>query len=102
MNPYLLRYNNALNLLDILTLLRKQMTDLPTFPQYCLLTRNPFICWNSALVKCYQGPRCRFTQGHVQKGEAMDAFAGAASEVIKKGVAYYTNILARSGSPRGK
>jgi hypothetical protein len=64
-------------------------------------TGNSFICWNSVLAKCYQGPRCRFAQGHVQKGEATDAFAGAFSDVIKKEVAYYTDLLARSGSPSG-
>jgi hypothetical protein len=73
---YLLRYNNVLNLLDILTLF-KQMMDLPTLPQYCLPTGHPFICWNSVLAKCYQGPRCRFARGHLKRGEATDAFAGA-------------------------
>jgi hypothetical protein len=32
----------------------------------------------------------------------MDAFAGAVSDVIKEGVAYYTNLLAGSGSISGK
>jgi hypothetical protein len=53
-DPYLLRYNNVLNLLDILTSSGKRMTDLPTLPQYCLPTGHPFICWNSVLVKCYR------------------------------------------------
>jgi hypothetical protein len=101
MDPYLLQYNNVLNLLDILTLFRMRMTDLPTLPQYCLPTGTPFICWNSVLAKCYWAPRCRFPQGHVQKGEATDTFDGAVSDVIKKGVAYYTNLPAGSGSPSG-
>jgi hypothetical protein len=32
----------------------------------------------------------------------MDAFVGAVSDVIKKGVVYYTNLLAGSGSPSSK
>ncbi len=59
MDPYLQWYNNFLNLLEILTLYRKQTMDLPSLPQYCLSTLNPFICWNSVLAKCYRGPWCR-------------------------------------------
>ncbi len=102
MDPCLLWYNNVLNLLDILTLSGKQMMDLLTLPQYCLPTGHPFICWNSVLVKCYRGPRCRFAKGHLKRGEVTDAFAGAVADIIKKGVAYYTNLMAGSGSPSGK
>jgi hypothetical protein len=62
MNLYLQWYNNVLNQSEILTLSRKRMTDLPSLPQYCLPTGNPFIYWNSVLAKCYQGPMCRFAQ----------------------------------------
>jgi hypothetical protein len=96
------QYNNVLNLLDILTLYGKRMTDLPTLPQYCLPTGHPLICWNSVLAKCYRGLRCRFARGHLKRGEATDAFAGAVAEVIEKGVAYYTNLTAGSGSSSSK
>jgi hypothetical protein len=102
MEPYLLWYNNVLNLLDILTFSRKQMTDLPTLPQYCLPTNHPFIGWNSVLAKCYRGPRCRFSRGHLKRWEATDTFAGAVADVIEKGVAYYTNLMVESGSPSAK
>jgi hypothetical protein len=102
MEPYLLRYNNVLNLLVILNSSGKQMTDLPTLPQYCLPTGHPFICWNSVLAKCYRGPRCRFARCHFKRGEAMDAFAGAVADIIEKGVAYYTNLMARSDSLSSK
>ncbi len=102
MDPYLLCYNNVLNLLDKLTLSGKRMMDLPTLPQYCLPTGHPFSCWNSVLAKCYHGPRCRFARGHLKRGEATDAFAGPVVDVIKKGVAYYTKLMAGSGSPSGK
>jgi hypothetical protein len=102
MDPFLLKYNNVLNLLDILTSSGKQMKDLPTLPQYCLPIGHPFICWNSVLAKCYRGPRYRFARGHLKSGEAIDAFAGAVADVIKKGVAYYTNLTVGSVSPSGK
>jgi hypothetical protein len=35
----------------------------------------------------------------VQKGEATDTFVEAVSNIIKKEVVYYNNILAGSGSP---
>jgi hypothetical protein len=78
------------------------MTDLQTLPQYCLPTGHPFICWNSVLAKCYRSPRCRFARGHLKRGEATDAFAGAVADITKKGVAYYTNLTVGSGSPSGK
>jgi hypothetical protein len=102
MDPYILWYINVLNLSDILTSSGKQMTDLPTLPQYCLPTGHLFVCWNSVLAKCYRGPRCRFARGHLKRGEVTDTFAGAVADVIEKGVAYYTNLIAGSGSPSGK
>jgi hypothetical protein len=44
----------------------------------------------------------RFARGHLKRGEATDAFAGAVADVIEKGVAYYTNLTAGSGPPSGK
>jgi hypothetical protein len=35
MDPYLKRYNNFVNILDILTASGKHMMDLPTLPKYC-------------------------------------------------------------------
>ncbi len=64
--------------------------------------RKPFHLLEQRIGKCYRVPQCRFAQGHVQKGEAMDAFAWAVSDVIKKGVVYYTNLPAGSGSPSSK
>ncbi len=76
MNPYPQWYNNVLNQSEILTSSVKRMTDLPTLPQYCLPTGNPFICWNSVLAKFYQGPQqvcprlCtkRGGNGHIHRG----------------------------------
>jgi hypothetical protein len=44
MDPYLKQYNNFLNLLEILTLSGKWMTDLPSLSQYCHPTGQPFLC----------------------------------------------------------
>ena len=44
MDPYLKRYNNYVNLSDILTASGKRMTNLPTLPQYCSAKGDSFIC----------------------------------------------------------
>jgi hypothetical protein len=100
--PNLQQYHNHINLLEILTLLGKWIIDLPSIPQYCLPTGVPIICWQSVLGKCFRGQRCKYAQGHVEKADAMDSFADAVSDVISKGVVYYTNLPARGSSPRGK
>ena len=53
MDPYLKRYNNYVNLSEILTSSGKRMTDLPTLPQYCSATGASIICWNSVLGLCF-------------------------------------------------
>ena len=102
MDPYWQQYHNHINLLEIITLSGKWMMDLPSLPQYCLPTSAPIICWQSVLGKCFRGQRCKYAQGHVEKADAMDSFADAVSDVISKGVVYYTNLPARGSSPRGK
>jgi hypothetical protein len=103
MDPYLKRYNNYVNLSEILTSSGKRMTDLPTLPQYCSAKGDSFICWNSVLGTCFQGRRCRYAKGHVKQGEATDAFADAALDCVSKGVLYYTNLPPGSlDSPRNK
>jgi hypothetical protein len=92
MDPYLKRYNNYVNLSDILTASGKRMNDLPTLPQYCSTKGDAFICWNSVLSTCLQGRRCRFARGHVKQGDATDAFADATLDCMSKGVIYYTNL----------
>jgi len=90
MDPYLKRYNNYVNLSDILTASGKRMSDLPTLPQYCSAKGDSFICWNSVLGTCLRGRRCRFARGHVKQGDASDAFADATLDCVSKGVLYYT------------
>jgi hypothetical protein len=63
--------------------------DLPSLPQYCLPTVEPLICWNSMLGKCSRGSRCKYTCGHLKKGDAIDAFPNDISDVISKEVLYY-------------
>jgi hypothetical protein len=105
MDPYLKRYNNFVNIADILTASGKRMTDLPTLPKYCHPTGQSFLCWNSVLGKCYRGPRCKFSWGHVIKGDPTDAFADGVTDVIRKGVLHNTNLPAGEGgggSPHNK
>ena len=105
MDPYLKRYNNFVSIADILTAPRKRMMDLPTLPKYCHLTGQSFLCWNSILGKCFCSPWCKFSQGHVKKGDSTDAFAKGVTNVISKRVIYYTNLPAGEGgggSPRNK
>jgi hypothetical protein len=103
MDPYLKRYNNYVNLSDILTASGKRMTDLPTLPQYCSAKGDSFICWNSVLGTCLWGRRCRFARGHVKQGDATDAFADATLDCVSKGVLYYTNLTPGSAnSPSNK
>jgi hypothetical protein len=102
MDPYLKQYTNFLNILEILTSSGKRMTDLPSLPQSCHPTGQPFLCWNSILGKCFQGARCRYLKGHLKKGESTDAFSDAISKCISKGVLYYTNLPAGASSPWNK
>ena len=105
MDPYLKRYNNFVSIADILTTSGKRMTDLPTLPEYCHPTGHMFLCWDSVLGKCFHGPRCKFSRGHMKKGDFTDAFADGVTDVISKGVIYYTNLPAREGgggSPHNK
>jgi hypothetical protein len=105
MDPYLKRYNNYVNVANILTASGKRMTDLPTLPKYCHPTGQSFLCWNSVLGRCFRGPRCRFARGHVKKGESTDSFADGVTDVIGKGVLYYTNLPVGEGgggSPQNK
>jgi hypothetical protein len=78
------------------------MSDLPSLPQYCQPTGQPFLCWNSTLGKCFRGARCKYSKDHLKKGDATDAFADTVSECISKGVLYYTNLPAGASSPRYK
>ncbi len=78
------------------------MTDLPSLPQYCHPTSQPFLCWNSVLGKCFRGAQCWYSKGHLKEGEAMDVFADAIFECISKGVLYYTDLPAGANSPRNK
>ena len=45
MDPYLKRYNNYVNISEILTASGKRMSDLPTLPKYCHPTGQSFVCW---------------------------------------------------------
>jgi hypothetical protein len=81
------------------------MTDLPTLPKYCHPIGQSFLCWNSILGKCYCGPRCKFSRGHVKKGDPTDAFVDGVIDVISKGVLHNTNLPAGEGggsSPHNK
>jgi hypothetical protein len=103
MDPYLQRYNGYVNLSEILTSSGKRMSDLPTLPQYCSAKGESLICWNSVLGTCFQGKRCRYDKGHVQQGEATNAFADATLDCVSKGVLYYTNLPpGSSDSPHNK
>jgi hypothetical protein len=97
MDPYLKRYNNFASIVDLLMASGKHMMDLPTLPKYCHPTGQSFLCWNSVLGKCFCGPWCKFARGHVNRGDSTD--------VISKGVHYYTNLpagVAGGGSPCNK
>ncbi len=102
MDPYLARYNNYINLSAILTAANKQITDLPSLPNYCTPTGASFICWNTVLGRCFRGERCKYYKGHVQKNDLMDEFADAVNNCIGKGVLYYTEVPQGAGSPDGK
>jgi hypothetical protein len=102
MDLYLKKYNNFVNLLDILTLLGKQMTDLPTLLKYCHPSGQLFLCWNSVLGKCFRGSRCKFSWGHLKRGDVTEAFADAISDCISKGVLYCTNLPAGEDYPSNK
>ena len=107
MDPYLKQYNNFVSIVNLLTASGKRMTDLPTLtlPKYCHPTGQSFLFWNSVFGKCFCGPWCKFARGHVNKDDSTNAFADGVTNVISKGVIYYTNLpagAAGGGSPRNK
>jgi hypothetical protein len=101
MDPYLLKCNNYINLLAILTSAGKRMGDLPSLPQYCTPTGTPLLCWNNVLGHCSRGIRCKFFKGHVSKGNVTDEFADNIVNCTSKGVVYYTN-LPQGGTSTGE
>ena len=101
MDPYLLKYNNYINLGEILSASNKRITDLPGLQGYTTPTGSSCICWNSVLGRCFRGRRCRYSKGHVQKADMTDKFAEAVADCIGKGVLYYTD-LPQGGSPDAK
>ncbi len=72
MDPYLRKYNNQINLIGILNVSGKCMTDLPTLDKYCTPTGMSYICWNSVLGKCYCNKQCTYPRGHIVKGDMTD------------------------------
>ena len=101
MDPYLAKYNNYINISEILTASNKRFSDLPTLPNYTTPTGSSGICWNTILGRCFKGKRCRYNRGHVRKADVTDEFAEAVTECIGKGVLYYIN-LPQGGSPDKK
>jgi hypothetical protein len=93
MDPYLKRYNNFVGLSDILTACGKRLTDLPTLTNYCHPTGQSFLCWNSVLGRCFGGSQCKYSKGHVKKGDITDEFTDAILDCISKGVLHYINLL---------
>jgi hypothetical protein len=101
-DPYLLKYNNYINLLAILTSSGKRMGDLPPLPQYCNPTGTPLLCWNNVIGHCFRGKRCKFFKGHVRKGNVTDEFADNVVNCISKGVVYYMGLPQGGTSPGEK
>ena len=106
MDPYLKRYNNYVNIPEILTASGKHMSDLPTLPKYCHPTSQSFLCWNSVLGRCFCRPWRRFARGHIKKGESTEAFADGITDVIGKGVLHLIKLPVVAGgdgsSPKNK
>ena len=105
MDPYIKRYNNYVNIPEIVTASGKRMSDLPTLPKYCHPTGQSFLCWNGVLGRCFRGPWCRFARGHLKEGESTEAFAGGVTNIISKGVLHFINLPVGEGgdgSPKNK
>ena len=102
MDPYLAKYNNYINLSEILTASNKRITDMPTLPNYTTPTGSSCICWNTVLGRCFKGRQCRYSKGHVRKANMTDEFAEAVANCISKGVLHYTEMPQGGGSPDGK
>jgi hypothetical protein len=102
MDTYLARYNNHISLSEILNAAGKTMKDLPTLPNYCTPTGTSYLCWNSVLGRCFRGKRCKYNRGHVRKGDVTDTFADGVSDVLGKGVLFFTEKPQGPPSPPGK
>jgi hypothetical protein len=99
-DTYLARYNR-ISLSEILNASGKTMKDLPTL-HYCTPTGTSYLCWNAILGRCFRGKRCKYSRGHIRKGDVTDAFTDSVSDVIGKGVLFFTEKLQGPPSPQGK
>jgi hypothetical protein len=68
MDPYLKRYNNYVNIPEILTASGKCMSDLPTLPKYCHPTGQSFLCSNCVLGRCFPRTLVQVCLGSFKKG----------------------------------
>jgi hypothetical protein len=99
MDPYLKRYNNYVNIPEILTASGKRMSDLPTLPKYCHPSGQSFLCWNCVLGRCFRGPWCKFALGHLKRANPPTCLPTVSRTSSAKGsYTTQTSQLGRVGS----
>ncbi len=82
---------------EILDAANKQITDLPTLPEFVKNGRL-FICWAHVLGWCSIS-NCAFCNGHVPRSSIPDAFADAVVAMLTPGVNECVRARDQEGSP---
>ncbi len=84
MADYVANHGLWVHLTEILDAANKQITDLPTIPEY-MNNGHPFICWAHVLGWC-SFANCAFCNGHVPRSNIPDAFGDAVVAMLTPGV----------------
>jgi hypothetical protein len=97
MADYVVEHGLRVHLMEILDTDNKQITDLPTIPEY-INNRRPFICWAHILGWC-SFANCAFCNGHVPCSSIPDAFADAVVAMLTPGVKKCVRARKQEGTP---
>jgi hypothetical protein len=82
MDPYLKRYNNYVNIPEILTASGRRMPDLPTLPKYCHPTGQSFLCYGPSSNEEVPHPLMDYGQGKINNIVNNDPATGRSSDKV--------------------
>jgi hypothetical protein len=82
MTNYVAEHGLRIRLVDILNACHKQITDLPTLPDY-IDNGCPYVCWAHILGRCTFND-CQFKRGHIPRRAITNGFAEQCSHRASK------------------
>jgi hypothetical protein len=86
MADYVLAQGLRVQLIMILEVANKHITNPPTIPEY-VANGRPFICWAHMLGQC-SFPNCAFRKGHVPRDNIPDTFTDKVVVMLTPGVTH--------------